>query len=363
LDAAKESEKAAEAALAADEANQPTNYAAIAADQNTLAQAQATLPIYEAALQRAQQTSQAIAATATAATPGTQSGPTISSYFGQPTWNPPYTVSLPNQFPPILYAIDDTGEGDNEKVTLTAVQSDIKDTKVLNPASQADLNVLEAGVNPKAQPTFETVITRPALTPSTQTIDPNSGKVTFQFSQPINDSPKVKVQADAYPPTVVKQTIHQSKNNTVLEIDFDKNPEPGNYAVGVNYSYHAIVGGSAHVKFTDPMPGQAEAHFTVQKPGITILSPASQTVDAKSGSVSFSFSKSISKLGDVKVSSGKDAKQVTITPSMAANNTVLNLAFTSLSPGDYTAVVNFFYAMVNGGADVQAQQMVKFTVK
>ena len=205
LDSANSAAQAASAALAADQANQPTNLTVIAADQNALAQAQAKLPTAEQALQRAKTSSQAAATTASAGTPGTQSGPTISSYFQQPTWNPIYPTQLPQRFGPVLYAINDTGEGESESVTLRAVTNTIPGTKTLQP--DVDKKELEYNVNPNAQPIFETYqAAKPVLTPSVQTIDANTASIYFKFSTPIAKTPEVLISTDTFQETSIGQT-------------------------------------------------------------------------------------------------------------------------------------------------------------
>jgi methionine-rich copper-binding protein CopC len=364
LDTANQAAQAAAAALASDQANQPTNYTLIANDQSALAQAQAKLPVAQAALQRAKTSGQAVATAATATTPIAGSGPTISSYIAQPTLNTPYTVNLPNKFGPLLYAINNKITGGKEEVTLTAVESEIKGTKVV-PDAEFELN---KGVNGKAQPTFQSINAKPTLSPSTQTVDGDPGTVSLTFSQPILDGGmSVKITADTsdhkeFPSESYKPELKQ--NNTVLKLTFKAKPDPGNYIVLVNYAYHEITGNNIQ-PITDPVTTKTEVNLTVQKTGVPVLAPASQKIAPKDTSISFSFSKPISKLGDIKVTPSKDpTKPVDATATLAGNNTVLGLAFKNpLASDDYTVDVNFSFTNNDGGKEIPAKQSVTFTVK
>jgi hypothetical protein len=365
LDSANSTVQAASAALAADQANQPTNLSIIAADRNALAQAQAKLPTAEQALQRAKTSTQAVATTASSGTPGTQTGPTIGSYFQQPAWNPPYTTQLPQRFGPVLYAINDTGEGASESVSLRAVVSTIPGTDVLN--TNVNKKVLGYRVNANAQPIFETYqAAKPVLMPSIQTIDANTASLYFKFSIPIAKTPDVLISTDTFQQTSIDQTNYGAElgpDGTILKVTLINKLRPGSYIMTVRFSYAATIGSTDHAlsSFTD---AEQKVRFTIQKDSVPVLSPSNQTVPTSASSVYFVFNQPIAKLVDVKLSlDGDSPKPQPSTPSLAANNTVLNLGVQNLTSGSYTVVVSFQYNLSNGGGTAQAEQTVKFTAK
>ncbi len=256
VDTARANLQAANAALASDQANnvQPS---ALAADRNAVAQAAAKLQAAQEALQRVQRTAQPVSTSVAIGPAGTTSAPQMGTAFGQPTWPAPAVTGLPSKFGPVLFAINDKGSGENEKVSLEAVTGNIPES---TPAAD---NELQRGVDAKAQPTFETVATAlgpPTLSPLSQSVSLAGKKATVSFSraicEPSDTNCKQPTSAEVYTdPGHIDMNIHGTldPDNRTISIDISK-LQPGNYEMDVTFTYPVApkqsLGATQKAKFT-----------------------------------------------------------------------------------------------------------------
>jgi hypothetical protein len=249
LDTARTSEASAEAALASDQAH-GASAATITSDYAAVAQAKAKVQVAEQALQRAQTASQAVSTSVAASTPTTTTAPTMGNAFGQQTWNPPTIYNLPDKYPPVLFAINDSGSA----VSLTAITSEIPET------TMASVDELQKDVDAAAQRTFETTTTAigpPTVFPSQQDVPVSSKQAVFYFDRPVNSPLTIGsiVVTDATPQVATSVTPKSAADGKSVSVDVT-GLSPGKYIVVLKFSFKAD--SSGHV-----MAGTQQAKFTV----------------------------------------------------------------------------------------------------
>jgi len=219
----------AEATLASDQAHNAKSDT-ITSDFAAVASAKAKAEISDEALQRAQTTAQLTSTAVSMGAPTTTSAPTIGTIFGQPTWSAPTTQSLPQQFGPVLYAVNDDGKS----VKLVSVKAKLQDTTTASG--------MQKNVNQNAQPAFATTsmaLGPPSLVPASQTQTTNSKQATFVFERPVqslvpNGS---SVATDATPPVIIATAVPKlTPDGKAVTVD-TTGMSVGGYVVTVAYRY------------------------------------------------------------------------------------------------------------------------------
>nr|WP_315591745.1 hypothetical protein [uncultured Cupriavidus sp.] len=231
LDTARSNLASAEATLASNLAN-GASADTVRSDRATVASARAKADIAAETLLRTQTTSQLVNnASAAAGSTVTTTGPTLGTGFPQPgAWTQPAVVNLPQQFGPVLYAVNDNGS----KVSLVAVKAKLDGTTTA---------ATQGGVQKAAQPAFRTTsaaLGPPSLVPISQTQPTSVKQATFVFDRPVKEITSLgsSTTTDTAPPVLVDASAAPklSGDGKTVTVDTTK-LKAGNYLVTVAYKY------------------------------------------------------------------------------------------------------------------------------
>jgi hypothetical protein len=231
LDTARANLASAEATLASNLAN-GAKPETIVTDRALVASSKAKADLAAETLLRAQTTTQLVSSpAATAGTVATTTAPAIATALAAAgAWTQPPVLSLPQQYGPVLYAVNDDGTN----VSLVAVKAALSGTTT--PATQA-------GVVREAQPAFKTTAAAlgpPALTPITQSQPVSNKLATFVFDRPVKAMTTVasSTMADAVPPTAVDTSAAPKLSPDLKTVTVDTTKlAPGKYVVTVAFTY------------------------------------------------------------------------------------------------------------------------------
>ena len=239
LDTARSNLASAEATLASNLAN-GAKPETILSDRAAVASAKAKADIAAETLLRAQTTAQLVSSPAAAAgTLAATTAPAIGTAFPQAgAWTQPPVLNLPQQFGPVLYAVNDDGK----KVSLAAVKAKMDGTTPL--ASQP------------AQPAFKTTsaaLGPPTLVPISQTQPASTKQATFVFDRPVEalTVPGSSITTDTTPPAAADASAAPklSADGKTVTVDTTK-LKPGNYLVTVVYTYGTTQSSTKQVRLT-----------------------------------------------------------------------------------------------------------------
>lgn len=231
LDTARSNLASAEATLASNLAN-GAKPETILSDRALVASSKAKADIAAETLVRAQTTAQLVSAPAAAAgTTATTTAPTMGTAFAAAgAWTQPPVLSLPQQFGPVLYAVNDDGK----KVSLVAVKAKLEGTTT---------SATQGGVLLAAQPAFKTTAAAlgpPTLVPITQTQPVSTKQATFVFDRPVKALTALgsSTTTDATPPAAVDASAAPkiSADGKTVIVDTSK-LKAGAYLVTVAYTY------------------------------------------------------------------------------------------------------------------------------
>jgi hypothetical protein len=231
LDTARANLASAEATLASNLAN-GAKPETIVTDRALVASSKAKLDIAAETLLRVQTTAQLVSSpTAAAGTLSTTTAPAIATALSAAgAWTQPPVLSLPQQYGPVLFAVNDDGTN----VTLVAVRAAL--SGATTPATQA-------GVVKEAQPAFKTTAAAlgpPTLLPITQS-QPVSNKVaTFVFDRPVKTITAVgsSTMTDTVPPVAVDASAAPKLSADLKTVTIDTTKlQPGKYVVSVLFTY------------------------------------------------------------------------------------------------------------------------------
>jgi hypothetical protein len=231
LDAARATLASAEATLASNVAN-GAKPETIISDRAAVASAKAKADIAAETLLRAQTMAQLVSSPAAAAgTVATTTAPAMGTAFAAAgVWTQPPVLNLPQQYGPVLYAVNDDGT----TVSLRAVTATLNGTTT--PATQGD-------VVPAAQPAFKTTsaaLGPPALVPVSQTQPASNKQATFVFDRPVKAMTALgsSTLTDAVPPVGVDSSAAPKLSADLKTVTVDTTKlQPGRYVVTVVYAY------------------------------------------------------------------------------------------------------------------------------
>jgi hypothetical protein len=190
----------------------------------------------------------------------------------------------------------------------------------------------------------------------------------FQFSSPISiNFGDISIAPDNFTQTPVVPDNHYtfalSSDNAYLILTFKQKFDPGNYVMYVPFSYRANIGAS-DTNLQHYVDATTMVKFTIQKDSVPVLSPPTQSVSTNASSVSFYFNKPILKIVDIQMSvDSQYSKPQKLSTSLAADNSILNVAVQNLVATNYIVDVTFSYNSENGRDAVQAKQTIKFIAK
>jgi hypothetical protein len=198
--------------------------AALAADASTVAQKQAALQVAQAALQAAQSNPQAVAGTAAAGTPIATTPAAPGTAFGAQTWGAGLSLSLPEQFGPVWFAVNDTGP----LVSLSAV-------RVVPGATPTPAPADEKPIDP--QPAFDTTFSAlgpPQIAvPTTPFTLASQLPAVFMFNRDVSDVDPTLYRLDM---SVITDPAPKSDQKRTITLDLTK-LKPGGYWLDVSFQY------------------------------------------------------------------------------------------------------------------------------
>jgi hypothetical protein len=197
--------------------------AALAIDASTIAQKQAALQVAQSALQAAQSTPQAVAGTAAAGTPITTTPAAPSTAFGPQTWGTGLSLSLPEQFGPVWFSVNDSETGG---VSLSAVRSKLHGVTPDPPPNELD-----------PQPAFDTTFSAlgpPQIAiPTTPFTLASQLPAAFMFNR---DVTAVKPTLHRLDMSVVTDPVPVWDQKRTITLDLTK-LKPGGYWLEAQFRY------------------------------------------------------------------------------------------------------------------------------
>lgn len=198
--------------------------AALAADTSTVAQKQAALLIAQSALQAAQTTPQVVAGTAAAGTPITTTPAAPGTAFGAQTWGAGLSLSLPEQFGPVWFAVNDDGPN----VSLAAVRV-VLSTAPTPPPKDAK----PTDPQPAFDTTFSALGPPQIALPATPFTLASQLPAVFMFNRDVSDVDSTLYHLDM---SVIKDPAPTSDQKRTITIDLSK-LKPGGYWLDVTFKY------------------------------------------------------------------------------------------------------------------------------
>jgi hypothetical protein len=190
----------------------------IQVDASTVAQKQAALQVAQAALQAAQSAPQAVTGTAAAGTPVASAPAAAGTALTAPAWTQSTVISLPQQFGPVWFAVNDHGT----TVSLDAVKSEYPQSPTTGDSAQPVFNTTLLALGPPQIPVPSTPFSIASKLPA-----------VFLFNRSVVD---VKADIATIDQKKTPRTQPVWDHDRTLSLDISK-LKPGGYRFEVFFKY------------------------------------------------------------------------------------------------------------------------------